>query len=61
MRAHILEALREAGGVVAGPFGAAARLGLKRSTLMWKMVKLGIASGHVTAVRAQLPVASIAP
>jgi transcriptional regulator with GAF, ATPase, and Fis domain len=55
MRAHILEALREAGGVVAGRFGAAARLGLKRSTLVSKMVRLGIASGNVTRVRAQRP------
>jgi len=61
MRAHILEALREAHGVVAGPFGAAARLGLKRSTLMSKMVKLGIASGHVTGARAQRPVTSSVP
>jgi len=53
MRAHIVEALREANGIVAGPSGAAARLGLKRSTLMSKMVKLGIASGHGTGTRAQ--------
>jgi formate hydrogenlyase transcriptional activator len=58
MRAHILGALREADGVVAGPFGAAARLGLKRSTLMSKMVKLGIASGHVTGARVQRPFTS---
>jgi hypothetical protein len=57
MRAHILEALREADGVVAGPFGAAARLGLKGPTLMSKMVKLGIASGHVNGARAQRPIA----
>src|SRR5579883_715029 len=41
-REHILDALREAGGVVGGPKGAAARLGMKRSTLLWKMKKLGI-------------------
>jgi formate hydrogenlyase transcriptional activator len=28
--------------VVGGPNGAAARLGLKRTTLIWKMQKLGI-------------------
>jgi len=28
--------------VVRGPNGAAARLGMKRSTLQWKMKKLGI-------------------
>ncbi len=43
MRAHILEALRASHGVIAGPKGAAARLGLKRSTLLFRMKKLGIA------------------
>jgi formate hydrogenlyase transcriptional activator len=42
-REHILGALREAGGVLGGPEGAAARLGMKRSTLYKKMKKLGIA------------------
>jgi formate hydrogenlyase transcriptional activator len=41
-REHILGALRETGWVVAGPSGAAARLGMKRSTLQKKMKKLGI-------------------
>jgi formate hydrogenlyase transcriptional activator len=41
-REHILGALREAGWVVGGPKGAAARLGMKRSTLQWKMQRLGI-------------------
>ena len=41
-RALILEALREAGWVVGGPAGAAARLGLKRTTLIAKMKKLGL-------------------
>lgn len=41
-REHILRALRESGGVIAGPRGAAARLGLKRTTLNAKMKKLGI-------------------
>ncbi|MGC4081245.1 MAG: helix-turn-helix domain-containing protein [Vicinamibacterales bacterium] len=38
----ILHALRDAGGVIAGPLGAAARLGMKRTTLQSKMRKLGI-------------------
>ena len=38
----ILEALRASNGVVAGAGGAAARLGLKRTTLQSKMRKLGI-------------------
>ncbi|MGH9524578.1 MAG: sigma 54-interacting transcriptional regulator, partial [Terriglobales bacterium] len=41
-REHILRILREARGVIAGPTGAAARLGLKRTTLNAKMKKLGI-------------------
>jgi formate hydrogenlyase transcriptional activator len=38
----ILRALRESAGVIAGPTGAAARLGLKRTTLQSKMRRLGI-------------------
>ena len=41
-REHILGVLRETGWVLGGPKGAAARLGMKRSTLQWKMKKLGI-------------------
>jgi formate hydrogenlyase transcriptional activator len=41
-REHILGVLREAGWVLGGPKGAAARLGMKRSTLYKKMKKLGI-------------------
>ena len=41
-REMILKALRETKGVIAGPDGAAARLGLKRTTLHSKMRKLGI-------------------
>ena len=42
MRAHILDALRATNWVVAGPHGAAARLDLKRTTLISRMAKLGI-------------------
>jgi len=42
-RALILQALREADWVIGGSGGAAARLGLKRTTLIAKMKKLGIA------------------
>jgi formate hydrogenlyase transcriptional activator len=42
-RDHILEALRESGGVVAGCNGAAIRLGLPRTRLLYRMRKLGIA------------------
>ena len=41
-REHILRALREAKGMVGGANGAAARLGLKRTTLNSKIKKLGI-------------------
>ncbi len=41
-REHILRALRECKWVVGGPAGAAVRLGLKRTTLQSRMVKLGI-------------------
>ena len=41
-RTEILRALEEANGVVGGPNGAAARLGIKRTTLHVRMQKLGI-------------------
>lgn len=41
-RDHILRVLREAKGMIGGPEGAAARLGLKRTTLNSKLKKLGI-------------------
>jgi formate hydrogenlyase transcriptional activator len=41
-REHILKARRETGGRVGGKNGAAARLGLKRTTLQSRMGKLGI-------------------
>jgi formate hydrogenlyase transcriptional activator len=41
-RGHLLRVLREANWVLGGPNGAAARLGIKRSNLQWKMKKLGI-------------------
>ena len=42
-RNHILKTLRETSWVLSGPSGAAARLGLNRSTLYFRMKKLGIA------------------
>jgi formate hydrogenlyase transcriptional activator len=41
-RDHILSVLRETGWLLGGPNGAAARLGMKRTTLQSKMKKLGI-------------------
>jgi formate hydrogenlyase transcriptional activator len=48
-RRHILEALTAANWIVGGPKGAAAMLGMKRSTLQSRMEKLGIR--RVTAFR----------
>jgi formate hydrogenlyase transcriptional activator len=41
-REHIVRALRDAKGLIGTPQGAAAKLGLKRTTLHAKMRKLGI-------------------
>jgi formate hydrogenlyase transcriptional activator len=41
-REHIRKILEQTRWVVAGPNGAAARLGIKRSTLYFRMQKLGI-------------------
>jgi formate hydrogenlyase transcriptional activator len=56
-RIQILHALDDANGVVGGPNGAAARLGIKRTTLHVRMQKLGI---HVsrTAIDERRQVAS---
>jgi formate hydrogenlyase transcriptional activator len=43
-RELILQALKEAGGVIGGESGAASRLGIKRTTLYSKMKKLNIKS-----------------
>src|SRR4030088_2647052 len=44
-RQQILKALKQSNWIVAGPNGAAAHLGMKRSTLQKRMHKLGIARG----------------
>jgi formate hydrogenlyase transcriptional activator len=41
-RTLILQALEELGWLIGGPNGAAAKLGLKRTTLIHKMQRLGI-------------------
>lgn len=41
-REHIIQMLRESGGLISGSTGAAHRLGVKRSTLQSKMNRLGI-------------------
>jgi formate hydrogenlyase transcriptional activator len=64
-RAHILATLRETNGVVGGVAGAAARLGLPRTTLIAKMEKLGLSrespqrahggEGHAPAFHGHIP------
>jgi formate hydrogenlyase transcriptional activator len=41
-REHVVRVLKETRGVISGPHGAAARLGLKRTTLQSLMQRLGI-------------------
>jgi len=45
-RALILATLRSTNGVIGGRHGAAARLGLKRTTLIARMRKLGVSPAH---------------
>jgi transcriptional regulator with GAF, ATPase, and Fis domain len=47
-RGQIIRALREADGRVGGPDGAASRLGLKRTTFITRMKKLGIDQNAVS-------------
>jgi formate hydrogenlyase transcriptional activator len=42
-REHILRVLQDTKWVVGGPHGAAARLGLRRTTLLYRLERLGIA------------------
>ena len=41
-RQYIIRVLRETNGVIAGPRGAAVRLGMKRTTLQSRILKMGI-------------------
>jgi len=47
-RQKIIRILQETNGIVAGPRGAAARLGLKRTTLLSRMQRLGISSRDIS-------------
>jgi formate hydrogenlyase transcriptional activator len=58
-RALILQALREAGWVIGGSGGAAERLGLKRTTLISKMKKLGISRPGRRSDMTRLPCAPV--
>jgi formate hydrogenlyase transcriptional activator len=48
-RKQILTALERTNWIVAGPNGAAAQLGVKRSTLQSRMQKLGIRISRTSA------------
>src|ERR1700747_2599607 len=52
-RDHIRKTLEQTRWVVAGPNGAAARLGIKRCTLYFRMQKLGISRANKDAVPPQ--------
>jgi transcriptional regulator with GAF, ATPase, and Fis domain len=54
-RAFIVRTLEEVGWVVGGPNGAAAKLGLKRTTLVHRMKTLQIERPAVSDVRLKLP------
>ncbi|HET6179327.1 MAG TPA: sigma 54-interacting transcriptional regulator [Candidatus Sulfotelmatobacter sp.] len=47
-RKHILQALRETDWVIGGPHGAAAQLEVRRTTLLYKMRRLGISRPQLT-------------
>jgi formate hydrogenlyase transcriptional activator len=48
-RNHILSVLNQTNGVISGRNGAALRLGLPRTTLMYRMHKLGIVQNRIVA------------
>jgi DNA-binding NtrC family response regulator len=49
-RAHIINTLKETGGVVGGAKGAAALLGVPRQTLQYRMRKYGISANRLAAL-----------
>src|SRR5271168_3089959 len=49
-RSQILQTLQQTAGVVGGPNGAAARLGMKRTTLIYMMKRLGINFGQTSVL-----------
>jgi formate hydrogenlyase transcriptional activator len=60
-REHILEVLRQTDGMIGGLNGAAARLGLPRTTLVYKMRKLGIEARRSHRSRSVQPLTTAQP
>ena len=58
-RTRILGALEQSNWVVAGPNGAAVRLGIKRTTLVGRMQKLGIRLLRTAVPESRMPPSSI--
>ena len=54
-REHILEVLKQTDGLIGGSHGAASRLGLPRTTLVYKMRKLGIQARRLHRTRSGHP------
>jgi transcriptional regulator with GAF, ATPase, and Fis domain len=61
VREHILAVLCDTGGVIGGPAGAAARLGLKRTTLQAMMRRVGISRLDIAMARDRLAAAFASP
>ena len=63
-RQHIVRALQETMWTIGGPFGAAAKLGVKRTSLQYKMQRLGIVNEkkrRSTKTRSQQTLVSLGP
>jgi formate hydrogenlyase transcriptional activator len=58
-RTQILRALEKSNSVISGPNGAAARIGMKRTTLLGRMEKLGIRVLRTPAAKCRKQLASI--
>jgi transcriptional regulator with GAF, ATPase, and Fis domain len=60
-RSHILQTLRQTVGLVGGPDGAAARMGLPRTTLIAKMKRLSIHRGQSSALLSEVSQKAASP
>jgi len=60
-RAHIMRVLEEANWIIGGPHGAAARLGIARTTVQSRLKRLGLAVPRATERRSARPVNPVNP